>query len=174
MIRFLTILLSFLVCSCSPTPPLGAIPQKSIYIENGPIYVVPFETIMVPGEVSENLFDYFIDRLNEKSANNQLEFVILKQNFKDIDQAWLADKNYIRGELFAYVEQPGSTMTDIKARSRIRFFQPGSVSPALELNFPTEVFFQNDYTTLADERRKLAVKIAENLVDRFLAAIQVQ
>jgi hypothetical protein len=174
MFRCLFIGLVLFICSCSSTPQSGVLPQQRIELTGGPVYVVPFETIMVPGEVSENLFDLFIDSLNENGAAKGIEFIILKQGFQEIDKAWLADKSYIRGELFAYVEEVGSSMTDIKARSRIRFYLPTAPSPALQLVFPTEVFFQNDYSTLAAERRKLAVQVAENLVMRFLTAIQVQ
>ena len=43
------------------------------------VYVVPFETLMVPPEVTADLFNRFVDRLNQAGAEHGHEFVILKQ-----------------------------------------------------------------------------------------------
>jgi hypothetical protein len=142
-----------------------------IALQTKQLYIVPFDTIMVPGEVSEGLFDLFVDRLNLKGAQKGVEFIILKQGVEQVDADWLAGREYLTGEVFAYIEDAGSTMTDIKARSRIRLYQPGGSEPALHIDFPTELFYQNDYSSLAAERRKLADEIAVTLADRFLAAL---
>lgn len=171
MFRWLIFGFSLLLCACAGSSLPVAGPTATIELQEEQLYIVPFETIMVPVEVSANLFDLFVDRLNRRGAEQGVEFIILKQGLVEIDADWLATKSYLRGELFAYIEEVGSTMTDIKARSRIRLYLPGQSAPALQLSFPTEVFYQNDYSSLSVERRKLAEEVANNLADRFLAAI---
>jgi hypothetical protein len=165
------IIIALMLTACAPAPEPSNVAATKIAVQDKRIYVVPFETVMVPFEVSDGLFDLFVDRLNREGTAKGLEFIILKQALTEIDPAWLTDKNYLRGELFAYVEEIGSSMTSIKARSRLRFYRPGAVEPALQLVFPTESFYQNDYSSLADERRKLATEVAETLADRFLSSL---
>ena len=174
MFRWFALCFLLIFCSCSGTSRPVDVSGSAIELQTDQLYVVPFETIMVPGEVSENLFDLFVDRLNRKGAEKGIEFVILKQGLAEIDTDWLTDKNYLRGELFAYIEEVGSDMTDIRARSRLRFYQPGKSMPALQLVYQAEVFYQNDYSSLPAERRKLAVEIANSLADKFLAAINAR
>ena len=170
MFRWFIIGFCFLSSCAAPSRSVN-VPQATIELRESQLYIVPFETVMVPREVSEGLFDLFVDRLNRQGAAKGVEFIILKQGLAEIDPAWLADKSYARGELFAYIEEVGSSMTNIKARSRIRLYQPGRAEPTLQLAFPTEKFYQNDYSTLPAERRKLAQEIAKTLADRFLAAL---
>jgi len=167
------ILTVFLIVACAPAPDPSGVAAKKISLQDKRVYVVPFETVMVPFEVSDELFDLFVDRLNRAGDGKGFEFVILKTALAELDPAWLQDKNYLRGELFAYVEEIGSSMTSIRARSRLRFYRPGSLEPALQLVFPTESFYQNDYSSLAQERRKLAIDVAETLADRFLSSLDV-
>ncbi len=174
MLRWFALCSLLICCSCSGSSRTVGVSGSPVEFRGDQLYIVPFETIMVPEEVSGSLFDLFVDRLNRSGAEKGIDFVILKQGLEEIDADWLADKNYLRGELFAYIEEVGSDMTDIKARSRIRFYQPGQSVPALQLTFPTEVFYQNDYSSLPVERRKLAVEIANNLADQFLSAISVR
>jgi len=129
---------------------------------------------MVPTEVSANLFDLFVDQLNRQGSQRGIEFIILKQGLAEIDVAWLAEKSYLRGELFAYIEDVGSAMTVIKSRSRIRLFQPGQSEAALQLTLPKEVFYQNDYSSLPAERRKMAEEIARTLADQFLSTVTLR
>lgn len=172
MIRLMIICICcLLLCSCAgSSQPLSSAPSV-VRLQSEQLYVVPFETIMVPEEVSAGLFDHFIDRLNRMGEQKGIEFTILKQGLEQVDPDWLTKREYLRGEIFAYIEEVGSTMTDIKARSRIRLYQPGRLEPTLELTFPTESFYQNDYSSLSAERRKLAKKIASTLADRFLAMV---
>lgn len=171
MLRWFALCPLLLFCACFGSARSVDVSRSIVELQGGQLYIVPFETIMVPEEVSANLFDLFVDRLNRKGAEKGIEFVILKQGLAEIDADWLEEKNYLRGELFAYIEEVGSDMTVIKARSRVRLYQPEQSIPALQLTFPTEVFYQNDYSSLPVERRKLAVEIANNLADQFLSAL---
>lgn len=171
MLRWFFLCIFLLLCSCVGPSQLAGVPAATVELSDEQLYIVPFETIMVPDEVSTNLFDLFVDRLNRQGAEKGIEFVILKQGVSEVNADWLAGKSYLRGELFAYIEVVGSTMTDIKARSRIRLFLPDRPEPAWQLTYPTEVFYQNDYSSLPVERRKLAEEVAVHLADQFLAAI---
>ncbi|NOY13941.1 MAG: hypothetical protein GXP51_09810 [Deltaproteobacteria bacterium] len=173
MARVLIFCLSLLLCSCAGSSRSLTTAESPVVLPSGPLYIVPFETVMVPDEVSAGLFDLFVDRLNDRGGPQGMEFIILKPGLARIDAEWLATRTYLTGDIFAYIEEVGSSMTDIKARSRVRLYRPGSSAAVLQLTFPTEVFYQNDYSSLAIERRKLAEKIALTLADRFLAAITV-
>ena len=170
MSRLLLCLFCLLLCSCVGSSP-AVVNSPQLDLQGEQLYIVPFESIMVPGEVSAGLFDLFVDRLNRQGAPRGLEFIILKQGLQKIDTDWLAQRTYLTGEIFAYIEEVGSDMTDIKARSRVRMYQPGHSAAVLQLTFPTESFYQNDYSSLEVERRKIVEKIALNLADRFLAAV---
>lgn len=171
MSRWLIVCVCLLLCSCSGPNRAMIGSAALVKLPAKQIYVVPFATIMVPAEVSAGLFDLFVDRLNRRGAQQGVEFIILKQGLEQVDAEWLAARTYLTGELFAYIEEIGSTMTNIKARGRVRLYQPGRTEPVLRLTFPTESFYQNDYSSLAAERRKLAEEIAMALADQFLAAV---
>ena len=172
MVRLLAAIsiLSLLACT-NPSPQISRGQGFEPRLQSQLLYVVPFGTVMVPDEVSALLFNRFVDRLNQAGGVNGYEFVILKQGLKQIDPAWLAERDYLVGEVFAYVEEIGSTVTDIKVRSRIRLYQPGQQAATLELTLPAESFYENDYSTLSKERRRLAEKISTGLADQLLLAL---
>lgn len=172
MNRFLVavLVLSLLACS-KPPAQLSRSQTFAPRLQSSMLYVVPFDTVMVPDEVSTLMFNRFVDRLNQVAADRGYEFVILKQGLGQIDAAWLADRDYLVGEVYAYVEDVGSTVTDIRARSRIRLHQPGQQAATLELTQPVETFYENDYSTLSAERRKLAEALSTGLADQLLLAL---
>ncbi|MCF6179147.1 MAG: hypothetical protein L3J63_07135, partial [Geopsychrobacter sp.] len=80
--------------------------QKKAFVprtQSQTVFVVPFTTIMVPPGVAEGLFDRFVDTLNADQPQGGLEYVILKQGLEKIDKSWLAKRDYVTGEIFAYV-----------------------------------------------------------------------
>jgi len=135
------------------------------------LYVVPFLTVMVPPEVEEGIFDRFVDALNAGGEGREYDFVILKEEFEKIDPEWLAQQDYITGEIYGYVEDAGCCSTAIRVKSRLQWHQAGQEAPTLTIEYPRELFFEHDYTTLEQERRKLAEDIATTLATRLLAAI---
>lgn len=135
------------------------------------VFVIPFTTIMVPGEVAEGLFDRFIDTLNDLYAQNGLEYVILKQGLDNVDADWLSKHDYVTGEIFAYVEEIGSSTASIRAKSRISLFQATQKEPTLQLDYPVDIFYEKDYTRLEDARRKLAEKISDSMARKLSEAL---
>ena len=167
----LTLFCSVILAACS----FGVkVEQKEGFVprtQPQTVFVVPFTTIMVPVEVTEGLFDRFIDNLNEVHARDGLEYVILKQGLDVIDAAWLSKRDYVTGEIFAYVEEIGSSTASIRAKSRISLFQAGQSEPTLRLDYPVEVFYEKDYTLLEDARRKLAEKISVSMAQKLSEAL---
>ena len=53
------------------------------------VYIVPFVSIMVPREVETQLFDLFIEDLNERGKDLELNFVILKEGLENVAPEWL-------------------------------------------------------------------------------------
>lgn len=132
------------------------------------VFVLPFTTVMVPGDVSESLFDRFVDNLNQGQAATGLEFVILKQNPQDIGEKWLTEHDYLAGEIFAYVEDKGSSTVSMRARSRLSYYTTGLTEPTLKLNYPVEIFYEKDYQTIETARLQLAEKVADHLAQKLL------
>ena len=172
MLRILVAIFFLFLSACSnPAPQVSRSQEFEPRLQSQSLYVVPFDTVMVPEEVSALLFNRFVDQLNQTGVGHGYEFIILKQGLKLIDPAWLADRDYLVGEIFAYVEEAGSSVTSIKVRSRVRLYQPGQQAATLEVSLPAESFYENDYSVLSVERRRLAEKISTELADQLLLAL---
>ena len=171
MRRILIAVLLFALLGCAAQSTKISRRPGFVRLHSQTLYVVPFDTVMVPEEVSAVLFNRFVDRLNQAGDSSGTEFVILKQGLTQIDEAWLSERDYLVGEVYAYVEEVGSTMTAIKARGRVRLYQPGQKSATLLLTLPADSFYQNDYSNRQEERLKLAEKISTGLADQLLLAL---
>jgi len=135
------------------------------------LYVVPFTTVMVPVEVEEGIFDRFVDALNAGGQPLEYDFFILKEGLEAVDPQWLRQQDYLTGEIYAYVEDSGCCSTTIRVKSRLQFHQPDRENPTLTLEYPREIFFEHDYSSIEEERRKLADDIATTLANRLLQAL---
>ncbi|PLX82480.1 MAG: hypothetical protein C0616_02390 [Desulfuromonas sp.] len=135
------------------------------------IFVVPFMTVMVPRQVRETLFDRFVDRLNEIGEEKAVEFLILKRGFEEVADTVRRDHYLITGEIFSYVEDGGCCSTDIRIKSRLNIYEPGSEVPSLQFDYPKEVFFQHDYSSLVQQRDLLAKDVADNLAAQLYSAM---
>lgn len=167
----------------SPVPPLEVAEQtvsRSLSSGRQPladgaplqtIYLVPFTTIMVPLPVAEAVFDQFVETLNENGAATGYEFVILKDDLERVDPIWLRKATYVTGEIFGYVEESGCCSTDIRSKSRLALYRPGSSEPKLRHEYPAKAFFDHDYSTIDVERKKLAQRISLDLSSQLLKAL---
>lgn len=140
-------------------------------VELQTIYLVPFATVMVPQPVAEGVFDRFVEILYREGPQRGYQFVILKEDFAQVDPTWLRKVTYVTGEIFGYVEESGCCSTDIRSKSRVALYRPGSGEPKLRHEFPAKAFFDHDYSTLEAERRKLAERISNELSGRLLKAL---
>lgn len=171
LLRALPLVALALLVSCASAPKLQTRQGFAPVPANEQIYIVPFDTIMVPAEVQEGIFDQFVDDLNADGKGMQYEFVILKQGLAAIDPAWQKSHYYITGTIFGYVEESGCCATTIRVRSRLELHQPDQDKPVLSLEYPREVFFQHDYTSVVAERRKLSRDISATLAKRLIGAL---
>jgi hypothetical protein len=153
----------------APKPvPLLAAPDP----DPGVIYLVPFVTLMVPPEVHEQVFDQFVDTLNQQGAEQRLKFVILKQALNKVDQNWLTSRKHVLGEIFGYVEDSGCCSTTIRANVRLLYYRAHQPEPTLRYEYPVQVFFDHDRSNLPVERQKLADQIVTALVNQLFKALQ--
>lgn len=152
-----------------PPQPKALLPEPAA--DPGVVYVVPFKTIMVPRQVENHLFDQLIERLNAEGPKLELSFVILKEGLGGVDPQWLAKRKYLTGEIYAYVEEQGSTTTSLRTRVRITYYRAHQQDPVFVFEYPAKTFFDRDRSTLEEERRRLAEQIAEALTIEILSAL---
>ncbi len=140
--------------------------------EPGVVYVVPFVSVMVPNEVDGRIFDQFVDILNAQGESLKLQFVILKEGLQRVDPAWLAVRKYVTGEVYAYVEDSGSSSTDLRTKARLTYRKPSQKEPAFGFEYPVRRFFNHDLSTIVKERIALADNIAQTLADALIKALK--
>lgn len=160
-----------LLAGCAQKPAVRTGDNFAVVPRDEKLYVVPFTTVMVPREVEEGIFDQFIDALNAKGESSRYEFVILKQDLASIGSDWLSSHYYLTGDLFAYVEDSGCCSTTIRSRSRLKLFQPGQSEPTLVMEYPREIFFEHDYSSVHVQRQRLAADIANTLAQKLLKSL---
>jgi len=133
------------------------------------LYIFPFLNVMTPAEVSSQLFDAFVDQMLTIGEQTGMQIRILKKDIDSIDKEWLAQQNFVTGELFGYIEDSGCCSTEIEAKVRAYRYQPGSIDPAAEFVVPGDIFFEHDVSTLKKERSLLANQMALELSRRLVA-----
>jgi hypothetical protein len=169
--QILILVCSLLLVACSSGIKMEQQEGFALRTQPQTVFVVPFTTIMVPDEVTEGLFNRFVDELNQVQTEDILEYVILKQGVDTVGADWLDKRDYVTGEVFAYVEEIGSSMASIRAKSRISLFQAGQAEPTLRIDYPVEIFYEKNYMSLDDARRKLADKISGSMARKLTEAL---
>jgi hypothetical protein len=152
-----------------PRPPI-LLPQP--VQDAGIVYVIPFSAVMVPAEVTARIFDQFVDALASESETLGLQFVILKEGLQRVTPEWLAVRAYVTGEIYAYVEEPGPEVTDLRAKARLTYQQPNRNVPSFTFNYPAKNFFQHDTSSIEIERALLADDIAAILAGELLKSLK--
>lgn len=133
------------------------------------VYIAPFTATLVPDAISEPVFNEFVDTLNRKRTIPGVTFfAIIKDDLKDVDQAWLQKQLYISGELWSYTEKSGCCSTEMRIKSRIFIHQPGQQRP-VQIEVPKEVFFEHERASVEEERdrftRSLAAELAQHVMN---------
>lgn len=137
--------------------------------ERDVLYVVPFDATLVPADLGNPIFGEFIDTLNARRKETRVRrFIILKEELKEIEPAWLVKQIYISGDVWGYVESSGCCSTEMKVKSRIYLYEPGKSSPTLEISVPAGHFFDHDRSTLEAAKTRLAIKLARELADAII------
>lgn len=125
------------------------------------VYIVPFDATLVPPDFGEPIFNDFVDILNARRKQTKVDyFIILKEELKEVEPAWLLKQTYISGDIWGYVEDSGCCSTDMKAKSRIYLYEPGNNSPTFEVFVPVEHFFDHSRGDIASAKVRLGKKLA--------------
>lgn len=154
-------------CAASPkTRTYGVFDPK---LDRDVLYIVPFDATLVPPDFGEPVFNQFVDFLNDRRKETRVgRFVILKEELKEVEPAWLVKQNYVSGDIWGYVENSGCCSTDMKVKSRIYLYEPGKNTPTFEVFVPVEGFFEHDRLTAATARDRLGKKLAQELSDAVI------
>lgn len=137
--------------------------------ERDVVYVIPFDATLVPPAFGEPIFNEFVDRLNALRRQTRVSrFVILKEELKEVEPAWLIRQTYISGDIWGFVESSGCCSTEMKVKSRIYLYEPAGNSPSFEAFLPLEEFFEHDKVTPAAARVRLGAKLAHGLADAVI------
>ncbi|MBI1919889.1 MAG: hypothetical protein HYS23_02295 [Geobacter sp.] len=168
----LTIVLSLLLAGCAKRSGIKVTSALTPPAETEFAYVVPFVTTLVPESFGEPAFNGFVDTLNASRGKTPVNtFLILKEELKEVDPAWLEKQLYITGEIWSYIENSGCCSTELRVKGRVQIFEPGRRSPAVEIFVPLDSFFDHDASKLSVERDKLSKRLARELADQTIKAL---
>jgi hypothetical protein len=138
-------------------------------IEREALYIVPFDATLVPPDFGEPIFNQFVDILNARRKQTRIgRFVILKEELKEVEPAWLIKQIYISGDIWGYVQSSGCCSTDMKVKSRIYLYEGGKNVPTFEISIPVEHFFDHDRSNLTAAKDQLGKKLAMDLAEAVL------
>lgn len=171
----LSTLLSLLLAGCAKRPGIKVVSTLTPPAETEFAYVVPFVTTLVPDSFGEAAFNEFVDTLNASRGTTPVNtFLILKEELKEVDPAWLEKQHYITGEIWSYIENSGCCSTELRVKGRVQIFEPGRKSPAVEIFVPLDAFFEHDSSKLSVERDKLSRRLARELANQAIKALTVR
>ena len=137
--------------------------------ERETVYVIPFDTTLVPSDLGEPLFNEFVDRLNAHRKNTRVaKFLILKEDLKEVEPAWLVKQTYISGNIWGYLESSGCCSTEMKVKSRLYLYESGKNEPSLEISVPETDFFEHDRPSITAAKSHMAKKLAHSLADAII------
>lgn len=133
------------------------------------VYVVPFDATLVPPDFGEPVFNAFVDRLNSQRAKTKVaRFMILKEELKEVEPAWLTKQSYISGDIWGFVETSGCCSTEMKVKSRIYLYEPGKNLPSLEVMVPVDEFYEHDRLSSVAARARMGARLARELADAII------
>lgn len=138
-------------------------------VEREVLYIVPFDATLVPPDFGDPIFNQFVDILNARSQQTKVgRFVILKEELKEVEPAWLIKQVYISGDIWGYVETSGCCSTEMKVKSRIYLYEPGKNAPTFEVFVPAEHYFDHDRSDIAGAKSYLGNKLARDLAEAVI------
>lgn len=163
------ILLLFVSAGCAASSLTKEYTVLDPKLERESLYIVPFDATLVPGDFGGMVFNSFIDLLNAKRKQTHVgRFVILKEELKEVEPAWLIKQIYISGDIWGYLEKSGCCSTEMKIKSRIYLYEPGKNSPTFETFVPSEYYFEHDRGDISVARARLAKQLAIELADSVI------
>jgi hypothetical protein len=163
------LVLAVLVCGCTTAPVTRDYGRLDPQVEREAIFIVPFDATLVPPDFGEPVFDQFVDLLNARRNQTKVgRFVILKEELKEVEPAWLTRQVYISGDIWGYVESSGCCSTDMKVKSKIRLFEAGNSTPTFEVFVPVEYYFSHDRGDITGAKEHLGKKLALDLAETVI------
>ena len=158
-----------LLAGCAGMPVTKDYSVFNPQVERETIYIVPFDATLVPPDFGDPIFDQFVDILNSRCKQTKVgQFVILKEELKEVDPAWLIKQVYISGDIWGYVEKSGCCSTDMKVKSRLYLYEPGKNTPTFDVFVPVEYFFDHDRADMTTAKVRLGKKLAQDLAEAVL------
>jgi len=158
-----------LLQGCAVMPVMTEYSVLDPQLERESIYIMPFDATLVPPDFSEPIFNQFVDILNARRKQTKVgRFVILKEELKDVEPAWLIKQVYISGDIWGYVEKSGCCSTEMKAKSRIYLYEPGKKIQTFDVFVPVERYFDHDRGSITAEKERLGKKLAQDLADSII------
>ena len=158
-----------MLAGCAVTPVTKEYSVLDAKVERESLYIVPFDATLVPPDFGEPIFNQFVDILNARRNQTKVgRFVILKEELKEVEPAWLIKQIYISGDIWGYVETSGCCSTDMKVKSRIYLYEPGKNTPTFEVFVPVEYYFEHDRIDGAAAKARLGNKLAVDLAEAVL------
>lgn len=166
---FLVFAAFLLLTGCSTTPTTRSYAVIDPNLERESVYIVPFDATLVPPDFGAPIFDQFVDILNARRKQTKVgRFVILKEELKEVEPAWLIKQVYISGDIWGYVETSGCCSTEMRVKSRIYLYEPGKNSPVFEVFVPVDHYFDHDRGDITTAKARLGKKLALDLAEAVL------
>ncbi len=138
-------------------------------LERETVYIVPFDATLVPPDFGEPIFDQFVDILNARRKQTKVgRFVILKEELKEVEPAWLIKQVYVSGDIWGYVETSGCCSTDMRVKSRIYLYEPGKNTPTFEVFVPVEHYVDHDRSNVTAAKGILGNQLARDLAEAVI------
>ena len=138
-------------------------------LERESVFIVPFDATLVPPDFGDPIFDQFVDILNSRRKQTKVgSFVILKEELKEVEPAWLIKQIYISGDIWGYVEKSGCCSTELKVKSRIYLYEPGKNTPTFEIFVPAEHYFDHDRSDITAAKARLGKQLAQDLAEAVI------
>lgn len=158
-----------LLTGCAAVPVTKDYSVFDPQLEREALYIVPFDATLVPPDLGDPIFDQFVDILNTRHKQTKVgRFVILKEELKEVEPAWLIKQVYISGDIWGYVQTSGCCSTDMKVKSRIYLYEPGKNGPTFEIFVPVEYYFEHDRDDITAAKERLGKKLAQDLAEAVL------
>lgn len=175
--RLIFLLILIALCTgCTTTMPYQVERTVDLQRPTGEtiLYFVPFQTVLAPLDVTSDLFNQVVDGFDGAAAGSGLSALILKREIASVDKAWLAQQYYVTGSIFAYRQDSGCCSTEIKLRTRLQLYQPGTPYPVVRIDLPYRFLFDHDRSNLEIETERMTSSLAEQLRSALLAEIAPQ
>lgn len=167
------LLLLLLLSACSSSRVTHSSPAFSIATNQKMLPIMPFTATLVPPQLSEAIFNDFVDGMNENQAQAGVSwFGIVKDDIAALEKVLPPSHIFINGEIWSYIENAGCCSTELRIKSRVRVYRLLSRELLWEAEFPLERFFEHDNSTLAVERTKLGKSLTDAMVKETVKALQ--